>query len=176
MIATFPSRAARKKFCGRTCYAAWLSQERSGKNHPNFGQRHRPESIAKMKATKAARAVRGPQHHGWKGGRYLSRGYLIVTLSAAELETFGSMAKAGGYVPQHRIVMARKLKRPLLPSEVVHHRNGIKTDNRLRNLELSDHATHKRDHQAIVKELRRARAEIERLRSKLASLRSRAGG
>ena len=86
------------------------------------------------------------------------------------------MAKAGGYVPQHRLVMARKLKRPLLRSEVVHHRNGIKTDNRLRNLELSDHATHKRDHQAIVKELRWARAEIERLRSRLASLRSRAGG
>lgn len=175
-IWTFPSLARRKKFCGRACYATWLSKERSGAAHPNFGRRHSAESLALMRKTKAANAVTGPQHHGWKGGRYLTRGYLIVTMSAAEMETFGSMAKAGGYVPQHRLVMARKLKRPLLRSEVVHHRNGIKTDNRLRNLELSDHATHKRDHQAIVKELRWARAEIERLRSRLASLRSRAGG
>lgn len=175
-IRTFPSLASRKKFCGRACYARWLSKERTGPAHPNFGRKHSEESLALMRKTRAENSATGPQHHGWKGGRYMSRGYIIVMMSVAEKEMFGSMAKAGGYVPQHRLVLAKKLGRPLLPSEVVHHRNGIKTDNRLRNLELSDHATHKRDHQAIVKELRRARAEIERLRSKLASLQSRAGG
>ena len=39
-------------------------------------------------------------------------------------------------VLQHRLVMERKLGRPLLPGESVHHRNGIKTDNDPRNLEL----------------------------------------
>jgi hypothetical protein len=45
-------------------------------------------------------------------------------------------ARTGQYVFEHILIMEQILGRHLLPEESVHHRNGVRDDNRPENLEL----------------------------------------
>jgi len=73
----------------------------------------------------------GEKSHCWKGGKMINgKGYVDIYSRGHP------NARGGKYVLEHRLVMEKKIGRYLLPSEHVHHKNGIKTDNRVENLEL----------------------------------------
>ncbi len=78
----------------------------------------------------------------WKGNRIQRpTGYIQIMLRPDDF--FFPTASKSGYVMEHRLVMAKHLGRNLHPWEVVHHKNRIRDDNRLENLQLVSDDRHK---------------------------------
>lgn len=74
---------------------------------------------------------RGDKHPQWKGGKHTNdSGHVLV--KSPEHPNRDRL----GYVREHRLVVEEALGRFLLRTEIVHHRNHDKKDNRLENLAL----------------------------------------
>jgi hypothetical protein len=77
------------------------------------------------------KTIVGDKHPKWKGGRYYSAtGYVWLTNAEYPEATFPNKTA------EHVVMMARHLGRALKKGEQVHHKNGIRDDNRIENLEL----------------------------------------
>jgi len=74
---------------------------------------------------------KGKDSTNWKGGRRIESGGYIEVYNPNH-----PLARANGYIKEHKLIMETHLGRYLLPHENIHHINGDKTDNRLENLEL----------------------------------------
>ena len=76
-------------------------------------------------------SYKGNRNPRWKGGRILDKsGYVLIYMPDYPGRNHL------GYVREHRRVMEEHLGRLLLPTEVVHHKNRNKQDNRICNLGL----------------------------------------
>jgi len=76
-----------------------------------------------------------------RGRKKTSTGYIEILLKPND--PFRSMALRSGYVKEHRYIIAQHMGRCLYPGEVVHHKDGNKTNNDLSNLEIVNKYNHK---------------------------------
>ena len=78
------------------------------------------------------KSISGSNSPAWKGGKRIDNdGYVYLYMPNHPMSL-----KSTKCVAEHRLVMSQKLKRLLASDEQVHHKNGIKDDNRLENLEI----------------------------------------
>ena len=102
----------------------------------------------------------GKRHARWAGGRNdKGKGYIRIWLDSGDF--FYQMTDLHGYVLEHRLLMAKHLGRCLHQWEVVHHKNHIKTDNRIENLQLYSDTRH---NQLTILEAKIARLQKENKR------------
>lgn len=87
----------------------------------------------------------GVDCHRWKGGKFKDvEGYIHIKIYPDDF--FYLMADKAGYVLEHRLIMARHLRRCLQRWEKVHHKDGIKDHNEYSNLKLSTARSHTIEH------------------------------
>lgn len=95
----------------------------------------KPETARCFHCGLKARKLSGKNNPRWGGGRkQVDKGYIKVYLYPDDF--FLPMACKDNYVREHRLVMAKHLGRCLQPWELVHHKNHIRDDNRIENLQL----------------------------------------
>ena len=105
----------------------------------------KPKNERCIRCINIARNHPGPTAPRWKGGRRaMTSGY--VEIWVAENDFFYPMAGVNHTIREHRLIMAKHLGRCLQRWEHVHHKNGVKNDNRIENLELTTSGAHFLNH------------------------------
>jgi predicted nucleic acid-binding Zn ribbon protein len=72
--------------------------------------------------------ISGKKHHAWKIGKTNSLGYILIRKPTHH------NAMKSGYILEHRLIMAKKLNRYLMRTEVVHHIDMNSSNNDIHNL------------------------------------------
>lgn len=117
-----------------------------GKNYSGMSGKKHSSDTKNIMSWKA----RGKNNSQWNGGICYRSGYKYI------LTPFHPNCNASGYVAEHRLVIERKIDRFLSKKENVHHVNGNKVDNRIKNLKIVTRKEHMKIHRKkITEELKR---------------------
>lgn len=94
------------------------------------------EKRTKKTFYKIAESQRGSKSVLWKGGKKINKdGYVCIRV-------YGRKQR---YYLEHRIILEKYIGRVLLYTEIVHHINSVRTDNKVKNLMIfNSHSAHSR--------------------------------
>jgi len=122
------------------------SKRMMGEGNPAFGKTLPEER--KKKIAKSVSKLIGEKAGNWKDGiKITKRGYMVITLYNHPFKN------RNGVVPLHRLVMEKFLGRYLLPKEVIHHIDGNKENNDIKNLMLfANSGEHRKYHNILRKQ------------------------
>lgn len=105
--------------------------------------------------------ITGCKNHNWKGGRSVDQWGYVQILVAPE-------ARKGHRYRAEHILVWEAANGPLPDGFIVHHKNHIKDDNRLENLEAMSRSAHNQAHgEHTIKQLEE---EIRQLRERVGEL------
>ncbi len=83
--------------------------------------------------------IAGGKNKSWKGGRGLDNGYISIRIGKRQRKR------------EHVLIAEKVLGRKIKKGEVIHHINGIKSDNRNRNLIICTNSYHVYLHNKMAK-------------------------
>lgn len=128
----------RAKYCSRVCYHSASETRESNEKRSLAVRRWVASDVGR--AYYNERDYFGEGNPNWTGGRIRGQcGYVYAYLPDHPFSR-------KGYVPEHRLVVENQRGITLNPWIIVHHRNGIKDDNRIENLETMMQKDHARKH------------------------------
>lgn len=135
-----PSREESAKQTWKNHTHPWKG--RTGADCPKYGKPVSEEWRKKMAAVWKSNGDRLRVHR-----KKHTQGYILIYVPDHPC------ADKCGYVLEHRIVYENHIGRILCDTEIVHHKNGKKDDNRLENLELVSRAEHAKIHKKLGENL-----------------------
>lgn len=119
-----------KKFCSHSCYAKSLIGKHFKWNH----KRRTPV----WNEGKKMPEISGKNHWNWKGGFYINdSGYKVFNSNAVN---------DGKKTREHRLIVEKHLGRNLKKNEHIHHIDGNKLNNDIKNLLIVNPTDHQRIH------------------------------
>ena len=144
-----PSRSTKKNFCSMVCYGKDKRKRiklfcvKCNKEFETIPAEIRKGRMFCSKSCRASATQNGSDSHRWKGEKKINyQGYVLI------YKPKHPYCNKDRYIQEHRLIIEKHLGRYLHPFEVIHHKNRVKIDNRLENLEIITKSEHIKIHKS----------------------------
>ena len=138
-----PKGIPKPKYCSQSCYSIHMKKRWNDPEYRSAMIQKHKLNTTKYWLGKKRPDMLGSKNPNWKQvkGHYINTaGYRVLYRPKHQL------ADKKGCVLEHHHIWFKNTGQKILPNEVIHHKNEIKTDNRFENLKLMTKKQHMQHH------------------------------